>query len=67
MALRCWQPIRFLISIGAFVLEVKIERPIGVEVGRHPAAEREPIKRISHLVTLFHANGGTPLNALVTN
>jgi hypothetical protein len=54
------QPVGFLVLAGAFVLEVEVERPIGVSLERHVTAHRETIERVPHLEAFRIVEGDRP-------
>jgi hypothetical protein len=52
MPLSARKPVGFFVFGGAFVLEVKVERPIRIGLERKVAADRETIERVRHLKAL---------------
>ena len=48
-AFRRRQPVGFLVLARALVLEIEIERAVGVVFERHPAADREAIEAVRDL------------------
>ena len=43
------QPVGFFVLAGTRVLEVEVERAVGVLPERHPTADRETIQRVGNL------------------
>ncbi len=50
--LRRRQPVLLLVLARALVLEIEIERTVGIVLERHPAADREPVEAVGNLETL---------------
>src|SRR5262245_26820480 len=47
--LRRRKPVGFALLAWTVVLEIKIERTVGVVSERHPAADGEPVEAVAHL------------------
>ena len=54
------QPVGFPVVAWAFVLEVKVERPIGVGLKWHVTAHRETIESVPHLKAFGVVEGDRP-------
>ena len=59
-ALRRRQPIRFLVRARALILEIKIERSVGVIGEWHPTRDGEPVQTVRHLKAFGVIQGDGP-------
>src|ERR1700730_16758108 len=54
------EPVGFHVLSGTLVLEIEIERAIGIMLERHPAAYREAVQDVADLQSLLIVKGDRP-------